>query len=139
MGAKRLFPALACALALLSAPAAPAATGDLRVSVGSLKIPRAIRLGRSATFAIGYTVRGPARRRAVAKVELKLDDTRNIYRIVSNPTTVRAAVWSWKVTDQLPKSLDPGRYAVTATVTLRRGGKVVSRAHRRKMITISST
>jgi hypothetical protein len=137
VGASRLFPAIACALALVLVPVADGATSDLAVSVSRLTVPSTIAKGVPVKFSVRYVVRGPARRRANAMVVLLLKGTTNRYEIKSNPALVRPAVWDWSVSDNLPDELAKGPYKVIATITLRRSGKVVDSTKRMVDVTVS--
>jgi hypothetical protein len=137
VGAKRLSVAIACALAVVPVTAALGATGDLGVSVARLQLPAKARHGQPASFAVRYVVHGPASRRANALVTLTLTGPSYHYKIVSNPTTVRPATWSWSVTDRLPTALTKGRYKVVALVTLKRSGKLVSRTTKASTLAVS--
>jgi hypothetical protein len=137
VGAKRLSVAITCALVFALVPAAGAATGDLGVAVARLTVPAKIVRGKPTSFVVRYVVRGPANRRAKAKVTLTLSSTANRYRIVSNPLTVHPAIWSWSVTDSLPTSLTQGKYKVIVLVTLQRSGKLVGHTSRTVSATIS--
>jgi hypothetical protein len=137
VGAKRLFLAIACALAVVPVTAASGAAGDLGVSVARLQLPTKARHGQPASFGVRYVVRGPATRRANALVTLSLLGPSYHYKIVSNPTTVHPATWNWSVTDRLPKGLTKGRYRVVALVTLQRSGKVVSRTTKTSTLAVS--
>jgi hypothetical protein len=137
VGAKRLSLAIACALAVVPVTAASGASGDLGVSVSRLQVPAGARHGQTVRFAVRYVVRGAATRRANALVTLSLLGTSYHYRIVSNPTTVHPAIWSWSVTDRLPTALTKGSYKVVALVTLRRSGKLVSKATSTSTLAVS--
>jgi hypothetical protein len=130
VGATRLSVVCACALALVIAPGSVAATGDLAVSVSRLEVPARIVTGKRTTLSVRYVVHGPASRRAKATVVVVLLGTSNQYRISSNATMVRPAIWNWGWRDALPKELGKGRYRVTATVRLTRSGKTISTATR---------
>ncbi len=118
---------IACALVLALVPVAAGANRDLRVSVSRLTVPAKLASGKAVSFGVLYTVRGPAARRAQATVRLVLnsDNNTSTYTVTSLPATVRPAIWRWRVTDKLP-ALKPGSYVATATITLRRGAKVVA-------------
>jgi hypothetical protein len=137
VGAPRRSIALSAAVLLL-AGASPAASakGDLTVSVGKLAPPKSIALGRPATFTVRYIVRGPLARKASATVQLLLQDGRNRYLIKSNPHAVTPAIWTWTVTDELPRQFDTGDYKVTATVTLKRRKHTVDSATAVKSVTV---
>jgi hypothetical protein len=137
VGAKRLSVAITCALVLALLPAASGAAGDLGVSVSRLTVPTKIVRGKPTSFVVRYVVRGPANRRAMAKVTLTLSSNSNRYQIVSNPAKVHPAIWSWRVTDSLPMTLTQGKYKVIVLVTLQRSGKPVARTTRTVSATIS--
>jgi hypothetical protein len=120
----RLSAAIVSAIALAFVPAATAATGELTVSVSKLTLPKRLQPGKMVTFGVRYIVRGPLKRRANATVEVRLSSKRNRYRLDSDPSPVRPAIWSWSVRDRVPP-LALGTYNVTATVTLRRSGTVI--------------
>jgi hypothetical protein len=134
----RRFPALVAVLAVVLVPAAAGATNDLSVGVGQLTLPSKITLGRSVSFGVRYTVRGPAAKKAKATVVLVLSDRRNRYRITSLPADVRPAIWVWRVSDRLPDTLEKGAYTVTATVTLRRGKLQIDSARKTMNVTVST-
>lgn len=126
--AMRLSVLCACALALVLAPGAAGAEGDLAVSISRLDVPAKIATGKTTTLSVRYVVHGPATRRAMATVVLVLLGHGNRYSISSNAKLVRPAIWIWGWKDSLPKVLDPGSYKVTATVTLQRSGRTISTA-----------
>jgi hypothetical protein len=136
VGVPGRFVILACALALVCAPAAPAAPRDLSVRVSKLAVPLRLKSGTKVSFGVRYVVQGPATRRAMATVELVLSSPTNRYRVASLPAKVRPAIWKWSVRDTLPE-LGPGRYSAVATVTLRRSGKQISRVIRRLTVRVS--
>ncbi|MEO9173887.1 MAG: hypothetical protein ABI317_00130 [Gaiellales bacterium] len=129
--------AIICALAVGVVPAASGATGDLAVTVARLKVPTKIVRGEQTSFVVRYVVRGPADKRASATVTLTLKGSANRYQFVSRPATVRPAIWSWSVTDSLPKTLSTGKYSVIARVTLKRSGKLVGHTSATVKATIS--
>jgi hypothetical protein len=139
VGAVRLFLAPVAALTLVLVPTAVGAPSDLSVSVGTLTAPPRIALGNTVPFSVRYTVQGPAAKRADATVVLVLADKRNRYRITSLAAKVRPAIWVWRVTDTLPKSLDRGAYTVTATVMLKRNKKTFASAKKTMKVTVVST
>ena len=140
MGATRLLSAFAIAMALAFVPAASGATGDLTVTVSRLNVQPTIERGKPVSFGVTYTVRGPVKRRALAKVALALTGRagqRTRYTVASRPATVRPAIWKWSVTDTLPPGLTPGKYRAVATITLMRGKTRVARALRTATVTVS--
>jgi hypothetical protein len=137
VGAPRRSIALSAAVLLLAgASSAASAKGDLRVSVGRLTPPKSITIGQSATFTVRYIVQGPLARKASATVQLLLQDGRNRYLIKSDPHAVSPAIWTWTVTDNLPKQFDAGVYKVTAVVTLKRKKHTVDSAKAVKSVTV---
>jgi hypothetical protein len=134
VGATRRSLAIACALVLAVVPAAAGATRDLRVSDAILTVPSTLQSGQAVSFGVRYVVRGPAERRALATVRLRLSGA-SVYRVSSLPAKVRPAIWKWDVRDTLP-ALTPGTYSAVATITLTRGGKAIASATKRKTVTV---
>jgi hypothetical protein len=124
VGAPRRSLAIACALVVAIVPAA-GATSDLTVSVSRLSVPSTIQSGKTVTFGVRYTVRGPAARSAFATVVLELNG-KSRYRVTSLPAKVRPAIWKWNVQDTLPPAFSAGPYRAVATITLTRSGKKIA-------------
>jgi hypothetical protein len=134
VGATRRSLAIACALVLAIVPAAAGATRDLTVSVARLTVPASLQSGQPVSFGVRYVVRGPAVRRAMATVTLRLSGA-SVYRVSSLPAKVRPAIWKWDVRDTLP-ALTPGTYRAVATIMLTRGGKTIASATRATTVTV---